>query len=206
MYIPTWLIILVLIIIFLIYRSRKKISVENIEKAVSSLKTNIFAFEHFDTPHFIDVQDAYDAMEVNYFRLKQRFSHNPEKVLEIASDWLRYVTSLYALKRARIMLDVDMSDNAVDNLIEDSKEPSIIKDEVEKKFKTFLEKDWQDIPPDYFQRMKTMKKPSKKILAHYGFTEWKYYYQNSSNLIRLEEKRSKDKEEKEKKRLPDKSI
>ncbi len=204
MYIPLWLIVIGIIIAIWIYNSRKKAgfterpdSVESIENSVRFLKeARIFNLEHFDSTHFIDKQNAFDAMEINYLRLKQRFSHIPEKVLEIARDWFKYVEALGDLKFARVMLDVDMSDEAFDNMDERSKEPSIIKDEVEKKFKSLLGEDWQKIPPDYFERMETTKKPDKETEAKLGIAdEWKYYYAGSANLFRLEEKRQKQKKE-----------
>jgi len=196
MYIPTWLIVIVTIVFF-IYRS-KKVNIGDIEKSVHFLKESIFSLEHFDSPHFIDVQDAFNAMEINYLRLKQRYSHTPEKVLEIAKDWYKYVDALRELKYARVMLDVDWNDGAFDRAEERIKEPSIIKQEVENKFKSLLDEDWQDIPPDYSKRMETMKKPDKKTVEYYGLkNEWKYYYGLSVNLIKLEEKRQKEKKEQE---------
>src|SRR3989338_10579579 len=199
MYIPTWLIIIIAVVAFLIWKSKKKFerpaSVEDIEKSVQFLKERIFELEHLDSPHFIDYQDAFDAMEVNYLRLKQRFSHTPEKVLEIAKDWWRYVEALGDLKHARVILDVDMEDNAWDRAGESMKEPSIIREEVEKKFKFLLGEDWQEIPPDYFKRMDTMGKSesAKKGLGD----DWKYYYRDSANFFNLEEKRQKEKKERE---------
>src|SRR3989344_1684998 len=163
MYIPTWLIIIIAVVAFLIWKSKKKFerpaSVEDIEKSTQFLKERLFELEHLDSPHFIDYQDAFDAMEVNYLRLKQRFSHTPEKVLE----------------------------NAKDRAGESMKEPSIIREEVEKKFKFLLGEDWQEIPPDYFKRMDTMGKSesAKKGLGD----DWKYYYRDSANFFNLEEKR-----------------
>jgi hypothetical protein len=193
MYIPTWLIIIAAIVIFFIWKSKKKFerpaSVEDIEKSVQFLKERIFELEHLDSPHFIDYQDAFDTMEINYLRLKQRFSHSSEKVLEIAKDWWKYVEALGDLKHARVMLDVDMDDNAWDNAGERMKEPSIIREEVENKFKSLLGKDFQEIPPDYFKRMDTMGKSdsAKKGLGD----DWKFYYRDSGNLIKLMEKRKK---------------
>lgn len=214
MYIPTWLIIIA-IIAFWFYSSRKKTgntnaseiqsSVENAEKYVSLLKKQIFELEHFDSPHFVDYQNAFDAMEINYLRLKQRFSNEPDKVLGIARDWCKYAEALNELKFARTILDVDMSDEAFDNFEESSKEPSIIKDEVEKKFKSLLGTDWLELPPDYFKRMKTMKEPDKEYRQKVGIgNDWWAYYQDSPNLFKLIEKREKvnkewkEKQEKEK--------
>lgn len=205
MYVPLWLFIIGAVVVYWIYNrnSRKggvlgqSSSVEGIESRVQSLKRRIFNLEHIDSPHFIDVQNAFDVMEVNYFRLKQRFIHTPERALEIARDWESYAEALGDLKYARVMLDVDWSDNAFDNFSERSKEPSIIQEEVEKKFKSLLGKDWSEIPPDYFKRMETKKKPDKETKARLGFDEWKYYYWGERNLISLEEKREKEKKEKE---------
>lgn len=201
MYIPTWVIIVIVAVILLIWKSKKKFerpaSVESIENSVQFLKERIFELEHFDSPHFIDYQDAFDAMEINYLRLKQRFSHTPEKVLEIAKDWWTYVEALGNLKHARVMLDVDMEDDSWERAGESMKGPSIIREEIEKKFKSLLTGDWQKIPLDYLKREETMGKSesAKKGLGD----DWKYYYRDSANLIKLEEKRQKEKIEKEKK-------
>lgn len=200
-------------IIFLTYwfnrksnNASKSNNVEKIEKGILYLKGSIFALEHFDSPHFIDYQDAFDVMEVNYFRLKQRFAHEPEKAVEIARDWYRYVQALYDLKSARILLDVDWDDGAWDRADQRTKEPTIAKDEIEKKFNALLGNDFQKVPPDYFKREEMMKKPNEKTKKSLGIAnEWKYYYRDnpdfySSNFHKMEELRRKDKEEKNKKK------
>ncbi len=202
MYIPTWLIIIVAIVIFIIWKSKKKFerpaNVEDIERNVQFLKERIFERVHFDSPHFIDYQDAFDAMEINYLRLKQRFSHTPEKVLEIAEDWRKYVESLGDSKHARVMLDVDLEDSAWDRAGERMKEPFIIREEIEKKFKSLLGKDWQNIPPDYSKRFESVAKKSGKDASSIHLRmigdNWKKLYLDSENLFKLEEKRGKEQE------------
>lgn len=198
MYIPDWLIIAAIIIgIVVIFRYKKGIlakieTIEDVERRVPYFKDEIFALEHFDSPHFIDLQDSFDAMEINYFRLKQRLFHDQKKVLEVAKDWLNYVDSLSRIKHGRMILDVDWSENAWDKAEQRLKEPSIIKDEIEKKFKELLKQDWQSIPPDFFKREETMKKPILK--KGELFVDWKYYYKGSKNLINLlTEKAEKEK-------------
>jgi len=199
MFIPSWLLIIGVIVAYFIYKSREAqkdpeelSNVEEIEEKVCCLKDSIFERQHFDGPNFIDNQDAFDAMETNYLRLKQRLSHSPEKILETVRDWHRYAYALDRLRSARVMLDADWSDQAYDNMQENVKEPYIIKEEVEKKFKSLLGKDWQKIPPDYHEREKTMKKPSKKVEKELGLGNvWKYYYSDSPNLWKLEELRQK---------------
>lgn len=216
MYIETWLIIVAAIIAFLIYKSRDRTeiagqsnmpaSIEDVENRASFLKERIFRLEHFDSPHFIDYQDAFDAMEVNYLRLKQKLFHTPEKILEIAKDWYRYSNSLHDLKFARVTLDVDQDGDAWDRAAERMKEPEIIKEETEKKFKSLLGKEFQELPPDYFKRERTMKKPGKKGTKTFDTGEdWKYYYSGSANLLRLLEARrirEKELEESESKSQP----
>ena len=151
-------------------------------------------FAHFDSPRIIDLQDRHEVMEVNYLRLKQRYFNQEEKKIEIARDWAKYVEALSDLKHARIILDVDMSDNAFDNLIESSKEPHIITEEVEKKFKSLLGKDFYKLLLDYDERKK---KAGKEDELFMGLEEdWKLY-QDSPNYHRMVEYREKEKKEKE---------
>lgn len=207
MYIPIWLIIVIAIIGYFIYRAQKrkgnisigaeqKETVDDVEENVRFLKERVFDPEPIlESPHFIDVQNAFDAMEVNYLRLKQRFAHDEEKLLELAKDWHRYADALCELKQARVMLDVDWSDEAGDNFTERTKEPVIAKEEIEKKFKSLLGDDWQKIPPDYFERMDSMDEPPKEARDKYGIAnDWKWYYRDSANLWKDEERRKKEKE------------
>lgn len=214
MYIPTWLIIVLAVVAYFVYKSKSGTNISNpskqsgsiddIEGSTEFLKERIFELEHIDSPHFIDYQNAFDAMEVNYLRLKQRLSHTPEKVLEIAKDWHKYAEALGDLKHGRVMLDLDWDDGAWDRAEESSKEPSIIKDEVEKKFKSLLAKDWQKIPDDYFERMEKMdksdKKPNPELDDEEIGDDWKYYYKDCANLYNLEEKRQKETKEREAKK------
>lgn len=214
MYIPIWAIVIGAILWYFFIHKKKEatsfgdsildsntITPEEIEERVEFVKERrIFDLEHFDSPHFIDPQNAFDAMEINYLRLKQRLSHTPDKVREIAKDWFKYAEALGDLKHARVMLDVDTSDNAFENLERSSKEPSIVKEEVEKKFKSLLSEDFQEVPPDYFQRMENAKKLDKKPAKSEQYdlgNAWEYFYQDSANLFRMREKRKKQNEERE---------
>ena len=200
MYIPIWLIIIA-IVIYVIYRLQKNssnpinnITTEVIEEYVLNRKHELFTLEHFESPHFIDVRDAYEAMEVNYLRLKQRLAHNEEEKIKIAKDWLSYVEALLNFKNARELLDVDMSDSAFDNFETKTKESAIIKEEIEKKFKSLLNKDWQNIPLNYFERIEKMKKPSKKTKTKLGYDDWKYYYEDSHNYLKMVLEKTQKKE------------
>jgi hypothetical protein len=194
MYIPLWVIIVAAAAVYLLLSARRSgsesSSLSRIERDVTRLKANIFSDAHFESPHFIDLQDSFDSMEVNYLRLKQQFSHDDQKSLEIARDWKKYVASLFDLRSARILLDVDMGDDALESAEERFKEPSIIKEEVEKKFKTLLGDAWCSPPPDYFERMETMAAPETGTGLRGSRDSWRYYYAGSENLRRADKKRS----------------
>jgi len=202
MFIPFWVLVIGAVVLYYWYKSIKEVkkdSVEYFEKMAEYFKESIFKLEHFDSPRFVDIQDAYDAMEINYLRLKQRNLSNPEKALELSRDWERYAESLSELKSAGVYLDVDMGDNAYDNFQESAKEPSIIKEEVEKKFKSLLGKDFHKIPPNYDDRRK---KAGKEDGLFNLKEDWKLFYPDSDNfrrMIDLREKSGKEYEEEKKK-------
>jgi hypothetical protein len=200
MYIPEWMLIGIAVFLFILFRSRRKgtsaeevaPSVVEFEECAERKKASVFSLEHFDSPRFVDLQNASDAMETNYLRLKQRLYHDKDKALELAEDWLRYVSALDGLKHARRWLDLDDSDGARDTYDEQTKEPKITKEEVEMKFESLLGADWQDLPPDYDERMRTMEKPDEEGKQGLGYYHrWKHYYQDDDNLVRLEEERAK---------------
>ena len=197
MYIPIWIIVVAVVAYYFWSKSKQKQgqanTVERYEEIVYHHKQNLMEFAHFDSPRIIDLQDKYDVMEANYLRLKQRYLSNEERKLEISRDWARYVEALYELKHARVMLDVDMSDSAFDNFTESSKEPYIISEEVEKKFKSLLGKDFQKLPLDYDERRK--KAGRKDELLPSLKKDWELY-QDSPNYYRMVEYREKEKKEK----------
>lgn len=79
---------------------------------------------------------AFDTMENNYFRLKERFSNDKKRLREIAKNWHKYVLTLWDISFALVLED--------ENFAETTKESQIIKDEIEKKFKVLLGNEWQD--------------------------------------------------------------
>ena len=194
MYIPIWIIVVAVVAYYFWSKSKQEQgqanTVERCEEIVYHHKQSLMEFAHFDSPRIIDLQDKYDVMEANYLRLKQRYLSNEEKKLEISRDWTRYAEALYELKHARVMLDVDMSDSAFDNFTESSKEPYIISEEVEKKFKSLLGKDFQKLPLDYDERRK--KAGRKDELLPSLKKDWELY-QDSPNYYRMVEYREKEK-------------
>jgi len=206
MYIPTWLIILGIIVIYWIIKNSKFETVnkpenmEDIEAKTDYFKDDIFRLEHFTSPHFIDLQNDYTVMEVNYLRLKERYSNTPDKLLEITKDWLKYVLALGEIKSARLILDVDFSENAYENFNENTKQPTITKEEVEKKYKTLLNNDWQKLLPNYFERIKKTKPEIRKKHESLGSPPnyWKTLYIGDNNLAKME-KLEKEKNQAEKK-------
>ena len=197
MYIPIWIFIIGVVVYYFWSKSKQEAqrtnTVEYFEEVAWRFKKSLMEFAHFDSPRIIDLQDKHDVMEANYLRLKQRYLNQEEKRLEIARDWAKYVEALCDLKHARIILDVDMSDNAFDNLIESSKESHIITEEVEKKFKSLLGKDFHKLPLDYDERRKKAGKEDELLPSLEE--DWKLYY-DSPNYHRMAEYREKEKNEK----------
>lgn len=210
MYIPFWLIVIAVIVFFWWNNSKSKQknaqenedvdaitaagdSLEHLEHIAQTYKKSLLELAHFDSPRIIDLQDKFVVMETNYFRVKQRFLSDDVKKLELARDWARYVEALNDLKTARILLDVDMSDEAFDHFEENSKEPWIITDEVEKKFKELLGKDFQKLLPDFDERKK---KAGKENSFFSKLEEDWLLYQDSPSYHRMKELRAKVKKEK----------
>lgn len=216
MYIPIWLIVIA-VILFLYWNNLKSKqkpqqqvddpdeslidaagdSLEHLESVAAHYKKSLLELEHFDSPRIIDLQDSFIVMEANYFRVKQRYLSDEGKKLELARDWARYVEALNDLKTARVLLDVDMSDQAFDNFEEASKEPFIISDEAEKKFKVLLGKDFQKLLPDYDERQKKAG-IENKFLPRLD-ESWKLYQDSPSyhRMVELREKERKNKKAKE---------
>ena len=202
MYIPAWLIVFGVIVIYWILKKSKVETVnkpdrlEDIEAKVDFFKDSLFGLEYFTSPHFIDVQNDYSIMEINYLRLKERYAHTPEKLIELAQDWLKYVLALRDLKQAGLLLDVDFLDNACENFDENIKQPTIIKEEVEKRFKTLLDKDWQKLLPNYFERLDKAKPEIKKKEESLNASSntWKMLYFGDANLKKMEKLEKEEKE------------
>lgn len=190
-------ILLIIVIIALVYYINNKSAdprdedkLTNIDEKVSLYTNGIFDFSVLESPHFIDYQNAFDVMETNYLRLKQRFISNYDKVLEYANDWSRYVEALYTLKFARELLHVDMTQDAYDNAGKKMKEPLIIKEEIENKFKKLLGAKWKEIPSDYFTRLDLFKKKHKIKSDIFDDIDWEQLYINDENYIKMIKKRN----------------
>lgn len=197
MYIPIWIIVAAVVAYYFWSKSKQEQRQDNTvgrcEEVVYHYKQSLMEFAHFDSPRIIDLQDKYDVMEANYLRLKQRYLSNEEKKLEVARDWARYVESLDELRHARVMLDVDWSDKAYENFADRAKEPGIITEEVENKFKSLLGKDFYKLPLDYDERRKKAGKEDELLPSLKE--DWKLYH-DSPNYLRMVEYREKEKKEK----------
>ena len=136
-----WWIIIVGIVIYIGYKVYNSLypSIEDIEKKVN------YAKKHASFMNNIYWEYAFETMESNYFRLKERLSNNKKKSREIAKDWHKYVLTLWDISFELLLEN--------ENFEKDTKEPQIIKDEIEKKFKELLGKDWKD--PDLASTKKT---------------------------------------------------
>lgn len=170
MYLPNELAILLIIgficyLIYLAYKlyKSKHPSIEDIEVMVDHKKKRLFEDEPITDCTIL--HKDFNVMEENYLRLKQRFSSKKDKRLEIAQDRYKYTQTLNDIKFQNVMLICNDSDNAYDEYDELTKETYIIQDEIKKKFKWLLGKDYQELQSETIKKaFKTNehKKISKK--------------------------------------------
>ena len=153
MYIPTWLIIIAAILIFFIWKSKKKgvdsdgepTTVEEMwQSAEFSMgrvmeKSPLSGLEEIGS--FKDEREMVKAMETDAIRLRERYKHNPEKQKQIARDWMNYARAVQEIKFAREMLDVDWEDGAYDRFDESTKESYAVIHEVAKRIEDELGKE-----------------------------------------------------------------
>jgi hypothetical protein len=170
MYLPNELAILLIIgvicyLIYLAYKlyKSKHPGIEDIEVMVDYEKKRLFEDEPITDCTIL--HKDFNVMEKNYLRLKQRLSSKKDKRLEIAQDRYKYAQTLNEIKFQDVMLTCSNSDNAYEEYDELTKETYIIKDEIEKKLKLLLGKDWQELQSEIIRKaFKTneLKKKSKK--------------------------------------------
>ena len=168
MYLPNGLVIFLIIgiifyFIYLAYKlyKSKNPSIEDIEVMVNYQKKELFQDEPITNCTIL--HKDFNIMEKNYLRLKQRFSTEKHKRLEIAQDRYKYVQTLNEIKFQNVMLTCSDNDNAYENYDELTKETYIIQDEIEKKFKLLLGKDWQELQSEIIRKAFKVNENKNKI-------------------------------------------
>lgn len=170
MYLPDELARIVIIgfVIYAIYKVYNIIhpKIEDIEAYVESHKKRWFDSSSHLVSYLANSElEDFKIMERHYFRLKQRFSSDYKKKLEIAKDWQKYTNTISDIESANVVLDVDDSNNAYENYDENTREAFIVKDEIEKKFKSLLGNDWEELYSEKLKRAfqeKARKEKQKK--------------------------------------------
>src|SRR3989344_5412506 len=134
MYIPTWPIIIATVVIFFIWKSKKKgansdgepTTVEEMwQSAEFSMgrvmeKSPLSGLEEIGS--FKDEREMVKAMETDAIRLRERYKHDQEKQKRIAKDWFDYARAVKEIKLASVLLDVDWREGAYDRFDERTKE------------------------------------------------------------------------------------
>lgn len=88
--------------------------------------------------NFEKLRKALRITEHHYYRLKERYTHEPETRVGIAEDWLHYTAALSEIKEALDFKIVSSSDDPDGEYYSSIKEPIAIKEEIEKKFNNLL--------------------------------------------------------------------
>lgn len=147
MYIPTWLIVLVVGVgIYSCFRSKERDVISDGEPTTTQeiwgqAERNMARVLEKSTnleEYLRDERDMVRAMERDVIRLRERYKHNPEKQKEIARDWMDYSNAVAEIKFAREMLDVDWDDGAYDRHDERAKESYLTVQEVVKRVESEL--------------------------------------------------------------------
>lgn len=150
MYIPSWLIVLAIIMgVYLYLKSRKKennhseqpINIEAMWEQAEVDMAGILEKSPLLENHLQDERDMVRAMERDMIRLRERYKHNEQKQKEIVHDWMDYAGSVRKIKFARELLDVNMEDTAYDEYTEDTKEAYIKIQEIGERIEKELGKD-----------------------------------------------------------------
>lgn len=150
MYIPTWLIVVVVITGIYFYLQSKKrsgasenqaLTTEDMWKRAEANMTRVLEKSPLLEDYLQDERDMVKAMERDMIRLRERYKHDPQKQIEVARDWMDYSNAITEVKFAREMLDVDWKDGAYDRYDEQVKEANISIQEIAERVEKVLGKD-----------------------------------------------------------------
>ena len=147
MYIPTWLIIIVVItgIYFYLQFRKRNSAIENQDLTTEDMwrraETNmamVLEKSPLIEDYLQDERDMIKAMERDMIRLRERYKHNTQKQTEVARDWMDYSNAIVEIKFAREMLDVDMEDSSWESFDERTKDVFIVIQEIAKRVEKVL--------------------------------------------------------------------
>lgn len=150
MYIPTWVIIVVVITVWYFYSKAKKTGIisddepktfDGMWKQAEGNMERVLSKSSNLEDYLQDERAMVRAMEHDAILLRERYKHDPKKQLEIARDWMDYSDAVAETKFAREMLDVDMEDNAYDRFDERTRVPFLTLKEITKRIMNELGED-----------------------------------------------------------------
>ncbi len=126
MYIPIWLVILLIFgaIYFYFKRSgdNKPNTVEELWKRADYLKKSVMEKSMIasleEMNDFENLREMIRAMETDSLRLRERYKYNQEKQKQVAQDWMNYANAIRQIKFASELLDTDMEKGAHDRFNE----------------------------------------------------------------------------------------
>lgn len=129
------------------------------EETIALAKQRLFEHSGFE-----DLQQTFQAMEVNYQKLSQSQAQNPNALVQLKADWAEYAHALARIKAGLIYVAEDVNDQFEGNfqkLAQESLDKAL---EIENKFKNQLGDSFEPVPQidlnrdrqinmaDYFQR------------------------------------------------------
>lgn len=158
------ILIIIAIVVYLIYKKINP-SVISKERATENIQAQIIRQEemlskHIDMSHLKDYiqQQAimFDCGKRNFIRLSERFKHDDIKLTQVVKDWTDYMEILQGIIYEQELLDVSTAEGA-DEHFDNMHELAIKIQEIEKRFKGLLGKEYED--PEKLMLMKLPPKP-----------------------------------------------
>lgn len=146
MFIPTWVLIIAIIVAFFYLKNKKgknnseedNISPEGNWQGAERYKELVLEKSPLLEGFLEDEKDMVKSMEMDMIILRERYKYDKAKQAEVAQDWYDFAKAVYNVKSSSERLDVDMEDNAFDNFLERTKEPHAIIQEVIKRVENLL--------------------------------------------------------------------
>jgi len=160
------ILIVIAVIVFLIYKKQKSAplskeqSMENIKAQIAYKEERLL--DHIKTNHLKDYMTTESALfecgRTNFIRLSERFKHDDAKLTQVIKDWTDYMEILDDAVYESELLDVSTEEGEGEEHWKRRDELYIQIQEIEKRFKDLLGKEYTD--PEELMKLKR-KSPNK---------------------------------------------
>lgn len=154
------ILIVIAIFVYLIYKKQKPV-IQSKEQIIENTKAQIaykeeHLLDHIKTNHLKDYMTTESALfecgKTNFIRLSERFKHDDVKLAQVTKDWIDYMDILNDAVYESELLDVSTEEGEGEEHWKRRDELYIQIQEIEKRFKDLLGKEYAD--PEELIKMK----------------------------------------------------